>query len=356
MDKFEILSKLEEHGFKAFIVGGYVRDYLLGIESCDVDITTSATPVEVCETLKISSKENLGCITLKIDGMHIDITTLRKEKNYKDRHPEVTFIDDLEEDLRRRDFTINAICMDKSKRIIDPLNGREALERRCIETIGNTETKLREDPLRMLRAIRLAAIYGFTLDETILEFIKTNRSLIKSLSYERKKTELDKILCRKEAIEGLNLLKRLRLLETLEIDVPDDFVRTEDVLGCWAELRFADRYPFTKKERAKIEAIRKIVSGQKIDKITLFEHDLEDVLCAGEIMGYSREKIVGMVEAMPIHSPDDLALSNRELMEMLENDIPKMKSVKNDLINRILSGNLLNSVEHIKIYIIENWK
>ncbi len=357
MDKFEILNILEDNGFKAYIVGGYVRDSLLNINSFDIDIATSAKPHEVTKLLGISSKDNFGCITLTVGKYTIDITTFRKESNYDNRRPsEIEFVENLEEDLKRRDFTINAICMNRFGDIIDPLKGRKALENKTIEVIGDVETKFTEDPLRILRAVRFATTYDFKMSQDIIDFIKKHQTLVARLSYERKKTELDKIFQSKNAKKGLDLLKSLDLLRPLEIDYKESFIYVANVLGCWAEIQFADKYPFTKKERSAIVSIRKIVDKKFIDKDTLFEYGLEFNEMACEIMGIAREKISKIYETMPIKNERELKISSEEIKGILDGETSKIKEVKKDLINRVLSGKLTNSVEHLKEYIIENWK
>lgn len=357
MDKFEILDILEENGFKAYIVGGYVRDLLLNISSFDIDIATSAKPQEISKLLGISSEDNFGCITLTVGKYTIDITTFRKESHYDNRRPsEIEFIEKIEEDLKRRDFTINAICMNRFGEIIDPLNGRLALENKTIEIIGDVETKLSEDPLRMLRAVRFATIYDFEISQDIIDFIKKHRNLVKKLSYERKKTELDKILQSPNAKKGLDLLKSLGLLEALEIDYKENFVYIDNILGCWAEIRFADKYPFTKKDRIIIDSIRKVVEKNVIARETIFEYGLEICEIASQIMEFPREKVTEIYESMPIKNVRDLKITSEEIKSTLDGETSNMKEVKKDLINRVLSGNLTNSVEHLKEYIIENWK
>ena len=131
MEPLDYLKKIEKEGFEAYIVGGYVRDYLLGYKTTDVDITTSATPKNVCKIFGINTGEELGCVNIKSSDLNVDITTYRKESNYfKHRPKSVVYVDDLKTDLQRRDFTINTICMDSDGNILDLLGGRKDLEMR----------------------------------------------------------------------------------------------------------------------------------------------------------------------------------------------------------------------------------
>ena len=168
----KILKKLNDNNYNAYIVGGFVRDHLLGLKSNDIDITTNAKPKEILklfEDAELSSKD-YGTVTVTRNGYRFEITTFRKEINYKDhRHPdEIEYIDDLYEDLLRRDFTVNTICMDKDEQIIDLLEGRKDLNKKIIKTVGESDIRFKEDALRILRAIRFSTSLKFSLDKDIL--------------------------------------------------------------------------------------------------------------------------------------------------------------------------------------------
>ena len=181
----EIINKLYDHGFIAYIVGGFVRDTLIGRETFDVDICTNALPKDLF-TIFNADSNNYGGVRLQVGSYNVDITTFREDKNYINRHPsEVVYIDSLEEDLKRRDFTINSICMDKNGTVIDLLNGVEDLNNRTIKMIGNIQTKLTEDPLRILRAVRFATVLDFDIDSELLLGLKSNYKLVSTLSKTR---------------------------------------------------------------------------------------------------------------------------------------------------------------------------
>ena len=173
----KILETLESEGYQAYLVGGYVRDYLLGIASFDVDIATNALPKDIHRIFN-SSKSNYGSVNIKIDKLNVDITTYRKDLNYINRRPStVKYINNLEEDLKRRDFTINAICMDKNGNIIDPLNGCLDLDKRLIKMIGDVDIKIQEDPLRIMRAIRFACVLDFGIDNELYDKLKRDNTI-----------------------------------------------------------------------------------------------------------------------------------------------------------------------------------
>ena len=175
----KILKELTSKSYKAYIVGGFVRDYLLGIESNDIDITTNATPKEIKEIFNDNCLPNddYGSVVVLKNGVHFEITTFRKEFDYVDnRRPlEVKYVNDLYTDLLRRDFVINTLCMDDNGKIIDYLGGQIDLEKRIIRCVGDSYVKFSEDSLRILRAIRFATILDFELSSDIIDLIKRKK-------------------------------------------------------------------------------------------------------------------------------------------------------------------------------------
>ena len=204
-----ILKELESTGYIAYIVGGYVRDYLMNIDSADIDITTSATPDIIKDMYEVViDNSKFGSLKIKKDGYTFEITTFRRELSYNNRFPKVEFTDSLVEDLKRRDFTINAICMDSDSSIIDLMGGVEDIEKRVIRSIGDVDTKLKEDPLRILRAIRFMGYLDFNLDKELENSIIKNKELVNTLSYKRINNELSKM-----NKKSLNKLKELNIKE-----------------------------------------------------------------------------------------------------------------------------------------------
>ena len=231
----KILDTLNNSGYQAYLVGGFVRDYLLGINSFDVDIATDALPKDIHNIFN-SNKSNYGSVNIKIDKYNVDITTFRKDLNYVNRKPStVIYIDNLEEDLKRRDFTINAICMDKNEKIIDPLDGCSDVRKRIIKIIGDIDLKLQEDPLRIMRAIRFACVLDFNIEEKLYEKIKEYNYLVNDLSKERIKSELEKILLSKNYMKGLKILDEVGISDILGIKY-NDINYVDDLLGMWAQI------------------------------------------------------------------------------------------------------------------------
>jgi len=348
-----ILKKLENSGFQAYVVGGYVRNYLLGIESHDVDICTDALPKEIISTLKLDKNtiDNYGCVNIKTKKYNIDITTFRKENNYQDRKPKtITYVKDLKTDLKRRDFTINSILINSKEEIIDYYNGKKDLENKIIRCIGNIKEKFTEDPLRMLRAIRLGIIYNLELDKKIIDFIFENRHLIKDLSYYRKKEEIDKILSSKNRIQGLKKLKDLNLLSTLELNYKE-IKNTNDILGIYAQIEFSENYPLTKSEKDIIKKIRKILEYGTIDNKVLYRNGLYLSIVCGEILGIDNITINKMYKKLPIKTKKDIKISVESIVKLNNNCYNDIGNIFIDLENKILDGVLKNKSKDIVKYL-----
>jgi tRNA nucleotidyltransferase (CCA-adding enzyme) len=247
--------------------------------------------------------------------------------------------------------------MNSNGEIVDLLGGREDLENGLIKVVGDTKEKFTNDPLRMLRAIRLSVIYDFKINEEELIFILNNKHLFKEISYERRKEEIGKILVNKNAIKGLNLLKSLNLLDVLEISFPKDIRYAPDYIGMWAQLTFSSKYPFTKLEHTRMNTIRQILKEGVINKVTLFKYGKYDPLVAAYILGVDKLDVMKMYDEMPIHSKEELSISGNTIKSLLGLETsPKIKDIKIDLIKKVLYGDLKNNEDVLKKYILENWK
>jgi len=195
---FQQLAKLfEEHGFKLYLVGGTVRDYLLGLSLTDLDAVSDATPEQILKFLKADDTfKRFGSLKYKTsDGVKFDITTLRIEKEYRDnRHPsEVVFIKDIAQDFVRRDFTINALYMDKNLKVYDYCHGQEDLNKRILRMIGEADQRIKEDPLRILRAIRFTLLFNLKIDDKLEKAMQNNIHLLSKITDVKIKSELAKI-------------------------------------------------------------------------------------------------------------------------------------------------------------------
>ncbi len=193
-----IIKTLKEAGFEAYAVGGCVRDSILGKEPSDWDITTNAKPGEVKSLFRKTFDTGIehGTVTVLLDGGTYEVTTYRTEGKYSDsRHPDsVTFVSSLEEDLKRRDFTINAMAYNDTDGLKDPFNGREDLKEGIIRAVGDPVERFKEDPLRMMRAVRFSAQRGFVIEGKTRRAIGELSDELSKISAERIREELMKIL------------------------------------------------------------------------------------------------------------------------------------------------------------------
>lgn len=194
---------IEKAGFEAYQVGGCVRDYFMQKECNDIDITTSAKPLELEEILKNNNIKYIetglkhGTVTAVFENDNFEITTYRCDGEYNDnRHPEsVTFVREIDDDLSRRDFTINAIAYNPNKNeIVDLFGGREDIKNKVIKTVGNADERFNEDALRIMRAIRFASTLGFEIEENTKNAVFKNKELLRNVASERIFTELVKLL------------------------------------------------------------------------------------------------------------------------------------------------------------------
>jgi len=223
-----VIEKLKENNFEAYIVGGCVRDFLRGVEPEDWDVATNARPEEIQKIFPKSFYSNqFFTVTVQTGSENprlkeIEITTYRKEAKYTDkRHPdEVKFAKTIEEDLARRDFTVNALAVEIARvqpvqlKIIDLFGGQEDLENKIIRAVGKPEERFSEDSLRLMRAVRFSITLGenWKIEEKTAQAIKKNAAWLQAISKERIRDELIKIIMSERATEGIELLRKLDLL------------------------------------------------------------------------------------------------------------------------------------------------
>jgi len=216
-----ILSLLRENGHKGWCVGGCVRDLLRGMDPHDYDVATTAIPQEVMEIFgdcAVPTGLQHGTVSVKWEGQWVEITTLRRDGVYLDgRHPsEVTFTDSLEEDLARRDFTVNAMAMGEDEEVIDPYGGRQDLAERVLRCVGEADRRLQEDALRIMRALRFASVLSFTVEEETARALRKNSVLLEQIAVERVTAELTKLLCGENVMEVL-----LNYSDVLSVVLPE---------------------------------------------------------------------------------------------------------------------------------------
>ena len=200
-----IIAELRACGFEAFVVGGCVRNSLMGLTPHDWDICTSAKPDEMLEVFRdyetIGFGMKHGTLVVMVEGEPFEVTTYRVDGEYSDnRHPEsVTFTDDLTLDLSRRDFTCNAMAFNEDNGVIDPFGGAEDLKNNLLRCVGDPEKRFREDALRIMRALRFASVYGFDVEESTAKSVHGCKELLNNIAAERIREELTGVLTGKGA-------------------------------------------------------------------------------------------------------------------------------------------------------------
>lgn len=265
-----IIQELQDKGFEAYAVGGCVRDSLLGRAPQDWDITTSATPDEVKRIFPktIDTGIEHGTVTVMLNHVGYEVTTYRIDGEYEDaRHPkEVTFTGNLIEDLKRRDFTINAMAYNHKQGLVDAFCGIEDLENKVIRCVGNPLDRFGEDALRMLRAVRFAAQLGFSIEEKTKQGIRALASSIQKVSAERIQVELVKLLISNHPEE----LKTAWELGLTKVFLPefDEMMKTP---------QNTKHHMYTVGEHT-LRALQEI-PGDKVLRITMLLHDVAKPVC-----------------------------------------------------------------------------
>jgi len=292
----KIISQLQEAGYQAYIVGGCVRDLLMRQEPKDWDVTTNATPEQIQKVFPDSFYENnFLTVTARIpaasaesfgEPREVEITTYRLEAQYSDkRHPdEVRYAKTLEEDLARRDFTMNALAMDGAKKIIDLFDGQKDIKKKIVRTVGDAKERFNEDALRMLRAVRFATTLGFSLEENTAEEIKKSSDGLKAISHERIRDEFVKIIAADKAAEGVDLLRELNLLKHVVPELLENYgvgQNKHHIYDCYTHALKALEYTTKKKFNMHVRlaalfhdiAKPRVKAGDGVDS-TFYNHEV----------------------------------------------------------------------------------
>lgn len=387
----EVLKKLEEAGFQAYLVGGCVRDLLLHQEPADYDIATDATPDQVQaifpDTIPTGIKH--GTVTVLIHKIPLEVTTFRIEKGYSDhrRPDEVQFVSSLEADLARRDFTINAMAQDRQGKIYDPFQGRSDLERRRIRAVGHPEHRFTEDPLRIVRGIRFAAQLGFTIEPSTEAAMVTLRKMCTSLSVERVVQEIEKIWDSKNPHQGCKTFWQLGLIHFLppfhqwdlkmkpKVEQFQELVHSSSRLIKWAYLLFLCSAP-PQEARSRLRQLRLSARDTtEISQIYLLANDwpdsltveqgkrmilkegIERLLAAVELAAqmdkmtkneadFQQEQLSRWLKEMPVRKLHELAINGSNLISFTgKAPGPWVGRVLNILLERTALGDLPNERE-----------
>ena len=381
---FPVLKQLEQAGYEAYFVGGSIRDLILNRPIHDIDIATSAYPEEVKRLFPktIDTGIKHGTVTVLNDGASYEITTFRTESGYQDfRRPDhVTFVQNLAEDLKRRDFTINALAMNRAGEVIDLFNGLGDLQKHLIKAVGDPMKRFHEDALRMMRAVRFMSQLNFDLESQTKEAVSDLHQLLSKISVERIRDEFVKMGTGINSRDAFKIFLQTKLSES----VPD-FAGKSDLLAIYPKLKFNPSMETSlwsiiiillkisdnqiarfmrdwKNSNAMTEKVRKIValfdliSEKSPSDLELFNAG-KDVLLntidVAHILGQpiNSEALVDRYTALPIKSMSELAVDGQFLIANGIKPGPKLGQILNEIKQKVISGELANSKDDIQDYL-----
>lgn len=383
-----VLELIEKAGFKAYFVGGSVRDYLLGLPINDIDIASSATPYEIKEifpkTIDLGIEH--GTVMVLYNNQSYEITTFRSESDYVDyrRPTSVTFIRSIEEDLARRDFTMNAVAMNRFGEIFDPFGGKIDIEAKTIRTVGMANERFSEDALRMLRGIRFVSKLSFVLDPDTFQGIRDHKHLLSHIAVERIAAELDKLLSGAHMSQGIHLLinaeihkyipglqdKKAALLQLSQLPIQSLLIDEKWALfSHLIQKGEKEIKPFFSGLRFSNKRVQQIANLSKwLSERASNNWSIESVYASGKETALQVEKIYQaykskvdplafdnlrtIIEALPIHSLADVKVSGSDLIEWKQKNAgPWVKDVLKEIETEILHGRLENKNEVIKEWV-----
>ena len=189
----DLLKKINHLGYEAYIIGGYPRDLYRGIQNKDIDICSNIKKEILLSNFSVVSSTQFGSFIIKDKSYLFETTLFRKEIYSNNRYPKISYVSSLEEDLLRRDFVMNTLCIDSNNCYVDLMNAREDIDQKIIRTVGNINLKMKEDPLRIVRAIRFSADLDFVIEPCLKEYIVNHKEILKKLSKSRIEKELKKV-------------------------------------------------------------------------------------------------------------------------------------------------------------------
>jgi tRNA nucleotidyltransferase (CCA-adding enzyme) len=372
-----VLNDLKKQGYEAYIVGGAVRDHLLRIPLSDIDITTNAKPHEVSKIFRTKpTGVKYGTVTVLMNDETYEVTTYRIDGDYIDgRHPDnVTFSETAEEDVKRRDFTINGILMTEKNEIIDFVGGQEDLKNKLIRTIGNPIDRFNEDALRMMRAFYFQSKLGFQIDAETRDAISVMRFKLKEIAMERIMAELIKMLKGEHVRRALKsmittgvhqvlpgLEKGINYVEQLD-EIP--FVDAFFTLCFTLHGSIPSEWPFSNKHRNRYEVASKLAKDHDhFDAFTLYTYGLDLCLLANRVnvmLKKSRNlksQIEKTYENLPIQSDLDLKLRASDILKLTDKKAGAwLKNLQKEMVIEVLNRRLKNNKEDLEAYVLQNLK
>lgn len=390
LEALPVMQQLVDAGYEAYFVGGSVRDMLLHKPISDVDIATSATPQEVKEifshTVDVGIEHGTVMVIYHKEGY--EVTTFRTEEGYEDfRHPDkVTFVRSLEEDLKRRDFTINALAIGIDDQLIDFFDGIGDLERQCIRCVGDAKERFNEDALRMFRAVRFVGQLGFQIEEETKNAISLLKMNLSKVAVERMKVEFEKMIQSGHRKEALQLFVETGLYQAcplfdgkgeILLKLAEFPIKEMSVLQAW--ILFVDALNLSDKEvthllkswKSSNEQIRDVLVGYKTyrarkeDEWNFFlaydcpykvACEVEQLLIA-QGKSESMRELEGTYQSLPICSMNDIQLNGHDIIRILKLDKkgPIIGQVLKTVEKMILEQSISNDAEVLETYVLAHF-
>ncbi|MDE0581918.1 CCA tRNA nucleotidyltransferase [Planococcus sp. A6] len=368
----QIIARLKEAGFEAYMVGGAVRDYLRGSVPHDIDVATSASPEQVKALFERSIDTGIehGTVMILIEGQGTEVTTFRTESGYSDnRRPDkVEFVNSLQEDLKRRDFTINSMAMTEQMKIIDPFGGKEDLSAGIIRAVGVPQERFAEDALRMLRAIRFSGQLNFHIEPATKQAIIEHAEKIQSVAMERIKAELDKVMVSAAPHISMRYLIETRLNQFLpsgglfELDW-SGYTSNKDPLSGWFYLLHQNGETFgaIREYRFSNQDKKDLQRALEASRLSLWDDWVyysftERQLTIAQTTSHKTQAVKERQQALPIQSKSELAANGRDLMEWTGKKAgPWLKEWTLHIEKAVVERRLANDKERIKDWFIDEY-
>ncbi|MEB2301002.1 CCA tRNA nucleotidyltransferase [Lysinibacillus xylanilyticus] len=374
---YSVIEQLENAGFEAVIVGGAVRDAILGRPAHDVDVATNAMPDEVKSVFNHTVDIGIqhGTVLVIVPAGSVEVTTYRTDGEYTDhrRPEEVQFVRSLKDDLQRRDFTMNAIAMRRDGSYIDFYGGRQDIEAGVIRAVGDAQKRFSEDALRMLRAVRFSAQLGFLIEAETLQAMQDKADTISWIAKERIKAELDKLWVGQHVFNGIKKLEESSLVNylsgTFQADDWCEF-NTQDKLLGWAYFAVLQGdhwrevlgdYRLSNKETAFVKAVLAALKALKngwtnMDYFSHSQQELETACYFAELRQLDvqrpQQSIYAIQTNLPIRHKQELIVKGTDLIKWSgKKGGPWVKESLQAVLEAVVNGELQNDRQQIKNWI-----
>ncbi|MEX3747402.1 CCA tRNA nucleotidyltransferase [Lysinibacillus xylanilyticus] len=378
---YSVIEQLENAGFEAVVVGGAVRDAILGRPAHDVDVATNAMPEEVKSVFNHTVDVGIqhGTVLVIVPAGPVEVTTYRTDGDYIDhrRPEEVQFVRSLKEDLQRRDFTMNAIAMRRDGTFIDYYGGRQDIEAGVIRAVGNAQRRFTEDALRMLRAVRFSAQLGFVIESETLAAMQIKAADISWIAKERIKAELDKLWIGKDVFNGIQKLEESGLAAYLNGHFQANHWRefnVQDKLLGWAYFALLQgeqwrevlgSYRLSNKEMAFVKAVLAALEALKngwtnMDYFLYAQQELEVACYFAELrqldVQMPQQSIQEIQTKLPIRHKQALLVNGTDLLKWSgKKGGPWVKEALQAMLEAVVNGELQNDRQAIKNWIAHDY-